>query len=64
MASKLSTMKQKIYSTHPYYSTPKLSPEEQDRRLEEFLAKAAAETTPSEGDGDLRVSGADSGFVL
>ena len=36
--TKLNAMKKKIYALHPYYSTPALSPEEQDKKLDAFLA--------------------------
>ena len=35
--AKIAAMKKKIYALHPYYSTPALSPEDQDRKLDEFL---------------------------
>jgi hypothetical protein len=35
---KVLEMKQKIYSTHPYYAAPSVSPEEHEKRLIEFLA--------------------------
>lgn len=37
---KVEQMKQKIYKTHPYYSVPALSPEAQDKQLDDFLAIA------------------------
>lgn len=50
MAKRLSAMKQKIFSAHPYYSTPALSPEEQDRKLDEFLRAANAYHEVEEGE--------------
>lgn len=46
---RLFAMKQKIFSVHPYYLTPSLSPQEQDRRLDEFLRAAVG--APDDDDG-------------
>ena len=64
MAMRLAAMKHKIYALHPYYSTPGLSPEEQDRRLEEFLASVADTTAPPGGNDASSHGGKESGFVL
>jgi hypothetical protein len=41
MAAHLKAWKKKIYSMHEYYVVPNLSPEAQERRLTDFLARVA-----------------------
>ncbi|MCL4204890.1 MAG: hypothetical protein KJ000_20620, partial [Pirellulaceae bacterium] len=61
MVQRLSAIKQKIFSVHPYYLRPSLSPEEQDRRLDEFLRAAVG--TPDDGDNDRAEPEKNSEFV-
>lgn len=37
----LAEMKQKIFATHPYYRTPRLTPQDHDQRLADFLQSVA-----------------------
>ena len=60
----LDTLKHKIFATHPYYQTPKLSPADQDRRLEKFLLLANAQPPAKEESGVTKDAGKDSGFLL
>ena len=65
MAAQLIAIKNKIFATHPYYSTPQLSPADQDRRLDEFLAKVRPCNNRIEGASTLPTdAGDDSNFVL
>ncbi len=60
----LDTLKHKIFATHPYYQTPKLSPADQDRRLEEFLLLAKDQPPTKEEGKPQENADSNSGFLL